>query len=333
MGLFVSSRAVSIIENELLKSSTYVKDTGDAWMICCPFHSENTPSCRISKGVNVPPGIFYCFGCKEKGKWNKLARKMGLKTIEDEDSKALGSVAPNLSSSLKRIKHDMLEVEDLSHLSIEEAMRSLDFEIRGTTILPLGNMNWRGVSFKILNKMKVRKYVDTKHLKSTTYLLIPIIIQGSIKGVVRARWKKEKKLTSYYNSRVTPQSSSSWVKTFGLLGYDRVRKTKYWKKDKIVYVVEGPRDAINLISMGYAAVAILGATSWSKSKRELIQQLNPKRVVVMMDGDDPGRAAGRNIYNSIKSVMQVEKIKLNEGMDPGALTRKQMRQIHKSISK
>lgn len=46
----------------------------------CPFHDERTPSFS----VHLEEGVWYCFGCGEKGNLEKLYRRLGKKLTEEE---------------------------------------------------------------------------------------------------------------------------------------------------------------------------------------------------------------------------------------------------------
>ena len=65
---------------------------GTTFFVCCPFHSEKTPSCQ----VNDDQGRFHCFGCGAKGDafdyWGK-SRNVSLREAL-EDLAAIAGVAP-----------------------------------------------------------------------------------------------------------------------------------------------------------------------------------------------------------------------------------------------
>lgn len=48
---------------EVVNDFVRLKKDGVEWTACCPFHSEKTPSFK----VNVPKGIYKCFGCGKSG--------------------------------------------------------------------------------------------------------------------------------------------------------------------------------------------------------------------------------------------------------------------------
>jgi hypothetical protein len=112
--LFVT-KAYSIVRGELFrKIPGRVTEKSDSIWICCPFHGESTPSCKVNlvESERASFGFFYCFGCQEKGPWNKLADKMGLKKFNDADVKAINGFAPNLGTKYSRIRQSMMDESD-----------------------------------------------------------------------------------------------------------------------------------------------------------------------------------------------------------------------------
>ena len=51
-----------LLSQEIEKKTKVIKKGKDSWC-CCPFHDEETPSCKISDDL----GSYYCFGCGAKG--------------------------------------------------------------------------------------------------------------------------------------------------------------------------------------------------------------------------------------------------------------------------
>ena len=95
---------------------------------CCPFHNEKTASFKVDQNR----GLFYCFGCHEKGdtisftmkKENidflaaieKLATEIGLKIPDDFGSK---NVNNNISKSYSKI----LEIQEIALLYFTNCLR------------------------------------------------------------------------------------------------------------------------------------------------------------------------------------------------------------------
>src|SRR5258706_15928061 len=68
---------------EQLNAASVRKDHGSYSFLLCPFHQENTPSCRVfHSSTTRSPGYFKCMGCGASGNWDMLAPKLGLKSYE-----------------------------------------------------------------------------------------------------------------------------------------------------------------------------------------------------------------------------------------------------------
>ena len=83
---------------DIARSYLPLKQKGQDFWACCPFHSEKTPSFAIS----APKQFYYCYGCHESGNvfklvmrmenlsWHEavamLAKKAGLEVPQTEDN-------------------------------------------------------------------------------------------------------------------------------------------------------------------------------------------------------------------------------------------------------
>ena len=240
------------------------KISGDRIIILCPFHAENTPSCSINiSDQNYPPGIFRCFGCGEKGNWNKIANALSLPTYK-------------INSSPSKVIYN------------ETKERSPDEQINADgSILDFPMEKWRGISTKVLKKVNAKLYFDEK--RKERFVLFPVKVHGEIRGYVKAAMVKSR--LSYICLK------GKWGNKYGVFPYD----TTKGMKGKILVIVEGPRDALRLLRYGIPAVSILGAQNWSESKRNLCLLMD-KSIVIAMDGDQAGVKASNMIYNDFLSV-------------------------------
>ena len=53
-----------------------VTESAEEYYCRCPFHSDSNPSFAVNK----KNGLWICHGCNEKGNWNNLLRRLGLKS-------------------------------------------------------------------------------------------------------------------------------------------------------------------------------------------------------------------------------------------------------------
>lgn len=152
--------------NEIKLIPGYKKYAEDYIMIQCPFHSDSTPSCGINIGKSgVPFGFFNCLGCNTKGPWNKLAEKLGLQKLTEEDNQII-----------------------IPRINIEEP--TLDGKLR----LPL--VNWRTIPSSTLKAIGAFRTYEERF--EDTVVILPNYINGELVGYITAREKKTE--MAYINS-------------------------------------------------------------------------------------------------------------------------------------
>ncbi|MBN3066289.1 DNA primase, partial [Pectobacterium aquaticum] len=82
--------AVSLVEVVRAQGRKVVK-RGKDWVVLCPFHQENTPSCVISPEKN----LYHCFGCDAGGSvidWVMKTENLSLPHAVDKLRRELGEV-------------------------------------------------------------------------------------------------------------------------------------------------------------------------------------------------------------------------------------------------
>lgn len=306
----------AVISDALQRFGGPQKSTATSRMICCPLpqHGGNdkTPSLSINMQVDagIPLGFFFCFGCSGKGRWNTLAEITGMEPIKEwmksaEVSEAL--LTPATEDAL-------LGDAGLTFKSVLKKMRCE--EARRWPI----DLEWRGFSGQLL--YDVGGHIINDERKESVGVLFPIKINGRVRGGVKAIYTREGKERAYDNMHGT------WTKDYGLFPYMYAAKIIRRQRLKFVFLVEGPRDALRLVSLGIPAVAILGATSMSDLKALLIANLDVSHVYVLSDNDSGGDVMWKTVKtvlrrsDTVKVVrMSLPKKKDAEGklikMDPG----------------
>ena len=306
-GTLFNSRAYNVIRREIFSKMYRAEEKGQSIWFCCPFHDERTPSAKVNVGdAGAPFGWFYCFSCgaEKSMSWNKLASAKGLEKIAGSDVNAIDSISPNMGSKLKLIKSHMLDEV------IADDWSTFDDVLSRNLLLPLAT-DWRGIPQKLLEDLGCKRIIDSR--KGETFLVIPVSVDGQVRGLIRARFNKKKGTLGY----ITSDKPAKWIREYGLLGYDYVKTMPLWKKYRIVFLVEGPRDAMRLLNEGIPALAILGSQSWTKEKLRLVQRLKPRLVASLFDNDDAGRKAGRNVKNSIGNLLLHKRFKIPHKDDIG----------------
>ena len=285
---------------------------GDSVWIKCPFHAdghERTPSCRVNIVKNkYPAGFFYCYGCGEHGDWNKLAEKIAnnLPRLEGETKRE--QEVESVRKFTETEKNEMFGVKT----------QIFDFE---SSVPWHEDRVWRNISGKLLNAVGGRLFYNEKVKDQNLFL--PCYQNGELQGGIQALLEKKGNASIYRNT------AGAWVKKTWFL-YD-YQKERIKKKDNIIAVVEGPRDALNFTQYGFPAIAMLGSKNWSSQKATLLQMLNPKLVVLALDPDEAGQQAFETIDCELRKGLNVLKVSFESDEDPGNLPPKKVKALYKKI--
>jgi len=262
-----------IIIDSLQSLGGWQKAAGEYQMVQCPFHPDKTPSCGVYVSLDKPEflGHFRCFGCLEKGNWNTFAEKTGLPQIQEWKNKTTHSA-------------------DLADASTEEALLgSSSLTARGV-LKQLGvpeaqpwpvSMEWRGFPGVIVRK--AGGYIAFDNYNDSIQLIFVIKYAGQVRGGVKAIYERTKKgQTGYIAMR------GSWVNKYGLLFINQAKTVIERNDYRFVVLVEGPRDALRLLMNGIPTIAVLGASTMTKSKALMLTSLDVDRVYVLPDNDKGG---------------------------------------------
>lgn len=239
-----------------------------------------------------------CFGCGEKGGWNKLADKAGLETIDEWKFFDSG------------VKNPVTKEDEERLLGSNDKVAKINKLIRTKESIPWPEeLEWRGYDGKIIKAIGGIYYND---IKSDELMVgLPVNVNGKTVGAVKAFLAKKEKRMSYITSE------GSWVKDKGLFPYDLCRKLCKKRGYNFVVLVEGPRDALRLLKMGIPALACLGTQAISKKKVILAMSVNSdvEKIWVMSDNDKAGTAMWKNIKGLTQGLISSERILLPKEKD------------------
>jgi len=296
------------VKNQLARYSGQKRATNDHTFVCCPFHSEKTPSFRIFHSEStLSPGIGKCYGCGAKEKWDNFADKLGLEPFERGPPK----VEYSFDLGVERTVDDLLNTEEVEVLQYSD----IDFK------------RWRGISARLLKrvgaKLCQKRYEGGSW--SAPMLWLPVKVNGQVKGYIKARLKKEEGLVSYINA------SGKWSLNYGLFPYDYAVKLMEQAGLATMALVEGPRDALRLLDEGIPACAILGTQSWSEKKSMLIALADVSRVIVITDSDRAGDKARDLLDPSLRKFFRVKHFHLPPGVDPFEASSKDIQRLKRLV--
>jgi hypothetical protein len=282
---------------------------GKDFLIRCPFHADNNPSC----GVDRLTGVFKCFSCGAGGGWNKLAKQLEMERLgwkgdgKKRDFKA-GAMKDDLTRALTKAG-----VVDPSRQKVEKVRPLVE---------PWPEyVEWRGLDGSFLSRLGCIKVVDLKH--NVMRIGLPVrttdeeILGYTCRAVDPA--DAEPKYTPLAADRITWRAKELPANV-SLFLVDRAMEEDW---DSVV-LVEGPFDALKLYAAGIPALAILGTNNWTPQKAAIILGLGLSTVFVMMDNDKSGWEAQSRIVKELGSSIKTVGLRLPDGLkDPGGMSAKQ----------
>ena len=248
---------------------------GNNLVIKCPFHNDSRPSLAVNfqsglvrKNRKIPVGYYACWSCGARGGYNQLADKLSLPRIERDPNET------STHQSLEPIKVSNREYE----LAKPRVSKYWQTKLKCTNTSRLVE-DWRGFDYRFLSSLGccVTKRWGNK------WLWIPVKENtdkdSKLWGAIAARWSSVKNKPSYINAK------GQWVSSNGLWPLHAIVSSE----PRIVFLVEGPRDALRLIKLGIPALAVLGTQTVTSQKLDnLLTSLTLDCVVLAFDGDKAG---------------------------------------------
>ena len=284
----------SFILEQLAKARIYHVTKNGYAVLICPIHNsglEKTPSRRVSFGDKYPYGESFCYACsgqEQKLTWNQLAAKCNMAPLPGEEDGEEGE-------------------DNQLWLSIIPPEDFYGKDAPGMTHFPWKG-GWRGISAKLMRQLCATEV----NSKDEPRLYLPILIDGdevsNIQCTIDTKSEAASKIKYLKEGKVT-----QWALYPVDIAFPLAEKLGY------ILLVEGARDALNLLQYGVPAVCIFGTNGWNKAKRDTLIDLGVK-VVVAMDGDEPGRKCSEKIETDMKRLKHPYKvIRFADGVDPGGL--------------
>ena len=324
---------------EVISDYTSITKKGTTYEGCCPFHSEKTPSFKVS----AVKGIYKCFGCGKAGNvvsflmehekftypeaLKHLAFKYNIpieETVSTKENKitktVLGAIetASNifhrnifsnemLLSYLKKRKISDESIDKFkigyaenSYSSITEQLKELDYN---DFILEKSG----------LSILKNERFFD----RFRDRLMFPIFnLSGNVIAFGGRRLNKDAKISKYVNSPESEIYSKSKV-LYGL----NFAKRSIVSKD-LCYLTEGYIDVISMHQIGLENTVASSGTSLTKEQISLIARYT-KNITILYDGDIAGiKASFRGIDMILEQGMNVNVLLFPDNNDPDSFIRK-----------
>lgn len=321
---------------QLVSETVMLKQRGQEFWGCCPFHGEKTPSFHVIPST----GLFKCFGCGAGGDVfgyimkrenlefpdaiRFLADRAGIELTEDKNAK----------SGPKRSR-----LRDLMTATVEYYHRML---MRGKSegaAAARSYLSGRGFGQAVCRRWKLG-YAPGRgklvaHLKELGYSyeeMIAANVAVSRNGRTNDRFYERAMFPindeqgnaialggrvigsgepKYLNSSET----SLFHKSHNLFALDRAKESITASAE--VLVVEGYTDVIALHEAGFTNVVAALGTALTLDHVKTLSRFRVRRIVCMFDGDAAGqRAAERCIQYLDKTEANIMAVVLPNGQDP-----------------
>jgi DNA primase len=328
--------------------SDYVtlKKKGANWMACCPFHQEKTPSFSVSPSK----GIFYCFGCGQKGgvlnfvmEVERVSFPEAVRIVAGKAGVALPEMVEDKRFEARRQEGD--EVIQLNAWALdfwekqlqeggEEARaareyvegRAITDETRRTFRLGYAPNSWDALGHHLKSKgatigqiersgLVVKKDAGGFYDRFRGRLIFPVLDAQGRPVAFGARGLRPGDEPKYLNSPETAAYTKG-RHLFGLnLSRDEIRRKKF------AILVEGYLDLIIPFQAGVRNVVASLGTALTQEQAKLLGRF-ARKVVVNYDGDRAGvNAAKRAIEVLLAEDFEIKVLVLPDGADPDEFVR------------
>ncbi len=325
-----------------------LKKSGKSYKGRCPFHQEKSASFYVTPDMRR----FKCFGCQAGGDAIAFVQRYLGKTFVDAVKDLAREAGVDLEAAVDpaaRERHELKEATDLAarhfaerlwdeahgrHARTYLASRGVSDETAKAfglgwapmaytdlcdRLLAEGMLEW-GVRAGLAKKREVGEgYYDGFRSR----LMIPIRSPEGRTIGFGGRFlevepvQKDRTPPKYLNSRDSRLYNKSEV-LFGMdLARDEVRKTKS------AVLVEGYFDCIALHDVGVKSAVALCSTALTAQHMALLKRCDAKELVLLLDGDEAGRAAVERLAGAILASGFASRVALlPEGEDPDTFARR-----------
>ena len=255
----------------------YVKDlrhsNNNQYVGRCPFHDDK----KASLSINMDRGVYNCHGCGAKGNAYTMAEQLG-----HENPKQF------LDKSVQSVHYKNTQNTQYSYK--KENIQNIQYEPK-----------------KDYTRV-IEKYVH--NLKDNIDVYPPIWDKTLIEDLNLGYCTTHHKIVYAYENegyKIHNTTSSTGLTKRWYLGH----KINDYSIEKPLYICEGEKDTITLVSHLKQAVSVSGGCM-SMPNDEMLQSIKDfQKIIICYDNDDAGRIGGRNLADRLLN-SKVEIIKWAE---------------------
>ena len=324
---------------QLVSETVELRQRGQEFWGCCPFHGEKTPSFK----VNPATGLWHCFGCGEGGDVfsyvqrrenlefpdaiRYLADRAGIELAEERG----GQRGPRKT----RLMEALGEAESYYHLMLmrgrgegpDSARRYLSGRGFGSDVCRRWGLGYAPGHGQLVAQLRAKgfsaaelvsadlAYERSGRLTDRFYDRVMFPIHDEMGRTIafggRILGAKRDGVAKYVNTRDT----AAFNKGKHLFAYDRARESMAATGEAIV--CEGYTDVIAMHEAGFTnTVAALG-TAFRLDHVRLMERQRVSKIICMFDGDAAGqRAAERAVRYIDKTSAALLCVVLPDNQDP-----------------
>lgn len=312
----------------------------------CPFHRDTKPSFR----VNLEKQVFHCFGCGAKGNvLDFVSRKEGVTirasaefvagwcNLNEAKSPVLGGtdIAPPVQKTLPRGSTALAtgsegveaatdtpgagKTASAGSEAPEEVNRPLTFALKLDPEHPY--LAERGLTQATIATFGLG-YCSRGVMKGR--IAIPIHNGGGELVAYAGRWPGNPP-----GEEPKYKLPDGFKKSLVLYNLNRVVALKPKPAARLpvpLIVVEGYWSVFRLHQLGHPNVVALMGRDLSAAQESLIAE-HAERVIVLLDGDEPGREAAAEIVGRLARRVYIQVLALSEGSEPDTLAEDALRAL------
>lgn len=321
---------------DLASSYVSLKEKGDDFSGCCPFHNEKTPSFHISGSKN----LYHCFGCGKGGSAIQfvmdienlsfvdalyfLAERTGVKLEEqdkDEEQNALRKKIYDVNKVYAiKCYNDLLVTKEAMDYAIS---RGLTPEIIKRFCIGYANGELPNEDVDFLKKAGLAS--EKGKSKFMGRLIFPIIDVRKNVIAFAGRALDKSNSVKYINS----PNTLVFNKSYNLFGINIAKSAS----DKAFLLVEGQMDVISLHKFGFTSAVASCGTAITEGQAKLIKRYKDE-VIICYDQDSAGREATKKAIDILKSAhLKVYIASWEDAKDPDEYIQKYGKEAFSKILK
>ena len=322
---------------QLVAETVELRQRGQDFWGCCPFHGEKTPSFK----VNPSTGLWHCFGCGEGGDvFSYVQRRENLeftdavRYLADRAGIELSEERASRGPRRSRLMEALEEAESFYHLMLMRGRGSDSAAARsyfagrgfGSDVCRRWGLGFAPGRGQLVAQLRSKGFSSAElvsadlaversgRLSDRFYDRVMFPIHDELGRTIAFGGRvleKRDNVAKYINTRDTP----AFNKGKHLFAYDRAKESMAATGEAIV--CEGYTDVIAMHEAGFTnAVAALG-TAFRLEHVRLMERQRVSRIICMFDGDAAGqRAAERAVRYLDKTSASLMCVVLPDGQDP-----------------